>query len=199
MVHALPSSQAPAVDLCWHPALASQLSAVHGLLSSHVTLCPGAQPPPRQWSPVVHALPSLQVALLARCVQPMADKHASSLHGLPSSQPSAAPPTQPPSTHVSPMVHALPSLQGAAFAVYLQPRAASQLSIVQGLPSVQLRGLPPVHAVFQHVSLRVHALPSSHAPPCARCEHPVCASQPSAVHGLPSSQPLCWPLAQPPP
>jgi hypothetical protein len=61
-------------------------------------------------SPVVHALPSLHAAVLFVVTQPLAGLHESFVHALPSLQESAAPPTQVPLLHASPVVQALPSL-----------------------------------------------------------------------------------------
>jgi hypothetical protein len=48
--------------------------------------------PPEQASPVVHASPSLQLAVLLVWTQPLAPLHESSVQPLPSSQLSEAPP-----------------------------------------------------------------------------------------------------------
>jgi hypothetical protein len=48
--------------------------------------------PPEQASPVVHALPSLQLAVLLLWTQPLAALHESSVQTLPSSQLSEPPP-----------------------------------------------------------------------------------------------------------
>jgi hypothetical protein len=59
-VHALPSSHGPVWALWVQPALAVQLSAVHGLSSSHAPAARGvpAHAPPAHVSALVHASPS---------------------------------------------------------------------------------------------------------------------------------------------
>ena len=65
-VQALLSSQG-AVLLAWaQPVLGLQESVVHRLVSSQDTVVPPPQAPAEHFSPVVQALPSLQVAVLAR-------------------------------------------------------------------------------------------------------------------------------------
>ena len=128
---------------------------------------------------VVQALPSSHGAVLLVCVQPLEGSHPSSVHGLPSLQSGAGPPTQLPPLQMSLVVQALPSSQGALFGVFKQPVAGSQLSSVQGLPSLQLGAGPPTQLPPLQVSLCVHASPSSHAvpSPSAGFEHmPVAGS-----------------------
>jgi len=55
-----------------------------------------------------------------------------------SSQLAAAPAWHAPAEQTSPTVHALPSVQPAALATWVQPVPASQPSAVQTLPSLQL-------------------------------------------------------------
>jgi hypothetical protein len=108
---------------------------------------------------VVHALPSLQLAVLAALAQPVAATQLSSVHGLPSLQFGAAPPTQTLAAHLSLVVHALPSSQLAVLAVLTQPVAATQLSSVHGLLSLQFGAGPPTQAPAPlHLSLVVQAL-----------------------------------------
>ena len=59
------SSQAFGLAVWAQPVLGSQLSVVQSLLSlQSVGTAPGWQVPPEQMSPVVHAFPSLQAAVL---------------------------------------------------------------------------------------------------------------------------------------
>src|SRR5262249_60610252 len=69
------------------------------------------QPPAAQPSLCVQALPSLHGAVLLVWTPPVAGLQESLVHGLPSSQLGAAPPTQMPPLQVSLVVQALPSLQ----------------------------------------------------------------------------------------
>jgi len=96
---------------------------------------------------IVQALPSLQSASVLQ--QP-----ATGVPGL-----------HTPSAHVSPLVHTLPSSQGAALLVWTHPVAGSQLSSVQILPSSQFGGGPPTQAPLLHVSSVVQASPSSQGVP----------------------------------
>ena len=143
-VQLLPSSHVLAsLFACWQPATASHVSSVQGLPSSQLRACrPPVQLPAAQMSPIVQTLLSLQLAVFTTCEQPVAGSHASSVHGLPSSQPSACvPAVQDPSTHASPTVQAFWSLHAAVLLVCEQLAAAFtslQTSSVHGLPSLQL-------------------------------------------------------------
>jgi hypothetical protein len=120
-------------------------SSVHTLPSLQFGAGPPAQLPPLHVSPVVHAFPSVHDAVLFTCVQPVPGLHASSVHGFPSPQPSAGPPTQLPPLQVSFVVQALPSLQGSVFAACVQPVAGLQPSVVHTLPSLHVSAVPAVH------------------------------------------------------
>jgi hypothetical protein len=80
-----------------------------------------------------------------------------------------------------------------------QPLAGLHESVVHGLPSSQLNGVPDWHVPPEHVSLTVQALPSSHEPAAGVLEQPVAGTQESAVHGFVSAQltaaPVHWPDA----
>lgn len=65
----------------------------------------------------VHALPSLHAAVLFVNTHPLAGLHESLVHTLPSLQVSAPLPMHCPPEHVSVVVQALPSLQGAVLFV----------------------------------------------------------------------------------
>lgn len=171
---------------------------VHGWPSSHAKAGPAAQLPPMHASGSLHALPSVHAAVLAMCTQPLAELHESSVHGLPSLQPSEGPGVHRLFLQTSPAVQASLSVQAPPVGVCVQPPAASQLSSVQLLPSWQSRPVPGVHTELAHASPEVQALPSSHAPLNAWCVQPDSALQPSVVHGLPSSQPSAVPDLQSP-
>jgi hypothetical protein len=78
------------------------------------------QAPPEHWSPTVHGLPSLQVAVLFTFLQPSTGSQLSSVQPLPSSQLMGVPPLHTPEWHVLPVAqalpwsHALPSFAGCA-------------------------------------------------------------------------------------
>jgi hypothetical protein len=94
--------------------------------------------------------------------------HPSFVQDLPSSQPSAPPGTQVPFWHVSPTVHAEPSLHfNVSSAVNLHPLVGSQVSFVQGLPSSQLSGAPEVQVAPLQVSTPLHTFPSEQPVPGA--------------------------------
>jgi hypothetical protein len=112
-------------------------------------------------------------------------------------------------------VQPLPSSQGLVLFVKTHPPAELQVSVVQGLLSLQI-GVPatqpvegsqssaPLHAIPSsqmtvsrplhdpppQTSPVVHAFPSSHAFELLACEQPVVGSQASSVHALSSLQTL---------
>jgi hypothetical protein len=160
VVQAFPSSQGAVLLVCVQPVAGLQASSVQTLPSSQLGAAPPTHNPPEHVSPVVQALPSLQGAVLLACVQPVAGLQASSVQTSPSSQLGAVPPTHTPPEHVSPVVQALPSSQGAVLLVCVQPVAGLQASSVQTLPSSQFVGAPLTHTPPEHVSPVVQALPS---------------------------------------
>jgi hypothetical protein len=113
-------------------------------------------------SAVVQALPSSQGALLLLYTQPCKVSQLSSVQTSPSSQTGGAPPVQLPPLQVSPVVHASPSLHGAALFVNTHPCWESQLSSVHVFPSLHVSTDPPWHIPAEHVSEVVQASPSSH-------------------------------------
>ncbi len=117
LVHLLPSSQLVVLLAYLQPLALSQVSVVHRLLSLQTSALPPAQLPPLQVSPTVHALPSLQLAVLFSFLQPLVGSQVSIVQGLPSSQLGAAPPVQVPAAQASPVVQALPSLHAATLLV----------------------------------------------------------------------------------
>jgi hypothetical protein len=199
VVQALPSSQAAVLLLCRQPTMKSQESSVHTLPSSQLGGAPPTQIPPEQVSLVVHALPSLQGAVLLTCVQPEAGLQASSVHTLPSLQLGGAPPTQMPPAQVSLVVQALPSLHESVLLVCVQPDAGLQASSVHTLPSSQLGGAPPTQIPPAQASLVVHALPSSQGAVLLTCVQPVAGLHESSVQTFPSSQLGAVPPMQVPP
>src|SRR5215468_94231 len=130
--------------------MASQLSVVHGLLSLQLSAVPAVQVPawqvsaPLQASPSEHAVPSVT----AGCSQPFTASQVSVVHGLLSLQLSGVPGAQVPASQVSaplqtsPSEHAVPSGTAGCW----QPFTASQVSVVHGLLSLQLSGVPAVQA-----------------------------------------------------
>jgi len=160
---------------------------VHTFPSSQFGPGPPTQRPPEQVSPSVQASASSHGAVLFMWMQPTAGSQLSSVHTLPSSQFGPEPPMQTPPLHVSEVVHALPSLQGAALFAWTQPVAGSQLSSVQTLPSSQLGAGPPTQAPAEQVSPVVHASPSLQCAVLLTWVQPVAESQLSSVHTFPSS------------
>jgi hypothetical protein len=154
--------------------------------------------PPEQVSPVVHALPSLQLAVLLVWTQPLAPLHESSVQPLPSSQFGGGPPWHVPPEQVSPVVHALPSLQLAVLGMCTQPLAGLHESSVQPLPSSQFGAGPPWHVPPEQVSPVVQGLPSLQLAVLGVCTQPVDGLQLSVVHGLLSSHEMAA-LEQEPP
>ena len=64
------------------------------------------------------------------------------------------------------------------------------MSVVHGLPSLQTRGVPAVHALLWQVSVPLQTLESVHGVPFRTgvVTHPKIGSQLSVVHTLPSLQ-----------
>ena len=160
LVQAFASLQATVLGVFLQPLATSQLSSVHGLLSSQTTGLPAAQVPPLQASPLVQAEPSSQGAELLKDRQPLVPSHTSVVQAFPSSQVLMAPATQSLAAQRSPTVHGLPSSQRLPLAIWLQPLALSQESLVQRLPSSQFRGALPLHTPAAQLSTNVQALPS---------------------------------------
>src|SRR2546426_12431485 len=91
------------------------------------------------------------------------------VQGLPSLQLSAVPAAHVPAWHVSAPLHTLPSLHEVPFATAAcwQPCTGSHVSVVQGLLSLQLGGVPAVQAADGQGSELVQAFPSLHEVPFA--------------------------------
>ena len=136
----------------------------------------------------MHALPSLQAAVLFEWVHPVVVLHTSLVQTFPSSQLSAGPPTHVPLLQVSPEVQAFASLHVAALFVCVHPVAGLQASSVHTLPSLQLGAAPPTQTLPLQASAVVHAFPSSQSAVLSVCVQPLAGLQASFVQGLPSSQ-----------
>jgi hypothetical protein len=103
---------------------------------------------------IVQIVPSSQVPPV--CKQPVAEQ-VSVVQAFPSSQPVPVPLWQVPSVQTSPIVQGLPSLQGLLLLMIPQiPLAWSQVSVVQGLLSVQ--GEAPMQRPCEQTSPVVQAL-----------------------------------------
>src|SRR6266849_3669131 len=146
VVQAFPSLQGAVLLMCTQPVAGLHESSVLSFLSLQLGAGPPTHVPPAQVSFVVQAFPSSQEAVLLVCVHPLAGSHASSVQTLLSLQLGAGPPTHVPPEHVSLVVQAFPSLQGAVLLVCTQPVAGLQLSSVQTLLSLQLGAGPPTQA-----------------------------------------------------
>jgi hypothetical protein len=111
---------------------------------------------------------------------------------LASSQSRAVPAVQVPLWQVSVPLQASPSAHVVPFAtaVFWQPEAGLQLSVVQTLPSLQLSGVPAVQVPLWQVSSPLQASPSAHEEPLGSVGfwQPATGSQLFAVHGSLSSQ-----------
>jgi len=59
------------------------------------------------------------------------------------------------------LVHGFPSLQGAVLWTFRHPKPGTQLSSVQGLPSLQFNVVPETQELATQVSMPLHTLPSS--------------------------------------
>ena len=170
------------------PVGGSHESFVQGLPSLQFRAPPPPQLPPAQRSLIVHAFPSLHVAVLFVFTQPVDGLHESFVHTLPSLQFRGLPAPQLPPEHWSPTVQALPSLHVAVLFAFTQPVDGLHESLVHTLPSSQFRGLPAPQLPPEHWSPTVQALPSLHDAVLLVFTQPV-APQLSLVHGFPSSQP----------
>ena len=196
LVQALPSSQGAVLFSVLQPPAASQVSVVHGLPSSQGLALSGLQKPLLQMSPSVQLLKSSQANVLNGNTQPVNGSQVSSVHKLPSAQDNFAVKTQMPSLHTSPNVQLSLSLQALTLLTCAQPLTASQLSVVQGLLSLQLVASPDKHTLFLQWSPLVHSLASLQIPLSSGVDvQPVAMSQASALHGFLSSQTLAAPAA----
>jgi hypothetical protein len=88
--------------------------------------------------------------------QPPAGSQLSSVQLFESLQTGGGPPTHALSEHVSPVVHAFPSLHGLVLLACKHPLDGLHESSVQTLPSSQFGGAPPMHAPPEQTSPVVH-------------------------------------------
>jgi hypothetical protein len=167
-----------------HPATRSQLSVVQGLESLQASGVPAVHTPPWQVSWPLQMLAS-------------GHDEPSGSKGFPHTPP----------VHTS-LVHGLPSAQSAFTAqgwhpgicVFWQPLTGAQPSVVQGLASLQERGVPAVQTPLWQISAPLHTLPSAHEVPFSSgiVVQPKTGLQPSVVQGLASLQPSAAPAVQTP-
>src|SRR5439155_11450212 len=143
---------------------------------------------PLQASPSEQEAPSGTAALthLSSC-----GSQRSAVQALPSSHEGAGPGVQAPAWQVSAPSQKRPSEQEvpSATGVWMQP-LGPQESVVQGLLSSQLSGVPGVQAPAWQVSEPLQTLPSEQEAPSAAvtCEQPPVGLQASTVQGLASLQ-----------
>lgn len=198
VVQALLSSQLAALAVLTHPVSRLQESLVQGLPSLQLSAPAPVHAPPAHTSPVVQALASLQGRALNLSEQPNFTSQLSSVQTLPSLQ-EIATPAQLPAAHLSPLVQALPSSHTLALLLLMQlPVATSQLSVVQGLLSLQPFAAPGTQPLALQTSPTVHELPSVQGLALATWVHPVSAAQASSVQTLPSLQLTSGPGKQTP-
>ena len=191
LLHTLLVSQVVplATLLCPHPAAALvQTSVVHGLPSSQASVPAQVPEPALQTSPVVQALPSLQLLVLPVWVQPVEALQPSVVQTWLSSQLSALPATQVPlALHASFWVHTLLSaLQVVPWLTGVNtqlPLEGSQASLVHTLPSLQVVVVPATQPPLAQLSPTVQAFPSLQLAVLLVCWQPRIASQESSVQG----------------
>ena len=122
---------------------------------------------------------------------------------LPSLQLSGVPAVHAPLWQVSAPLQTLPSVQGVPFrtAVFVQPVAGLQVSVVHTFESLQLGAVPAAQPPFWQVSAPLHALPSLQAVPfdTFACWQPKVALHVSVVQAFASSQLRAVPAVQVPP
>jgi hypothetical protein len=172
------------------------------LVSAHVVplVTVGFEHTPDVQTSLVQGLPSAQLAAVLHdwqppigvFVHPLMGLQASVVHASLSLQLRAVPAVQVPLWHVSAPLQTLPSVHDVPLATLLavHPVAGLQLSVVQGLPSLHVSGVPAVQAPLWHVSAPLQRLPSGHAVPLVTLlwVHPVLALQPSVVQAFESLQ-----------
>jgi len=177
-VHIFPSSQLVPSGLAGFehmPVVGSQVPAVWHVSLAVQAIAAPVQTPARQASPVVQALPSLQVAPSAFAGfvhMPVAGSHVPAVwHESLAVQAMVAPPVQTPDLQESPVVQALPSLQEApsAFAGFGHiPVVASQVPAVwHWSVAVQVFVVVGVQTPALQASPVVQTLPSLQMVPSA--------------------------------
>jgi hypothetical protein len=188
--------QQPPMDECWQPVDGAQESAVQGLWSSQSGAVPGRQTPELQRSRPLQRLPSPQLVPSSSGVftHPTVETQLSCVQGLLSPQFRGSlvqlPATQRSFTvQASPSTQSLSETQQPATAACVHPLPESQASTVHGLPSSQSGAVPWVQVPDWQVSRPLQGSRSPQVCPLGTGVkvHPVAASQPSVVHGLPSS------------
>jgi hypothetical protein len=136
------------------------------------------------------------------CAQPETGLHESVVHAFKSLQLRVAPGAQRPLWQVSAPLHTLLSVHDVPFrtGVVEQPKAGTQLSVVQMLPSLQTSGVPAVHTPVWQVSAPLQTFPSAHGVPfsTAVAEQPLAGAQLSVVQTFASLQTSGVPAAQVP-
>src|SRR5262249_38487735 len=127
----------------------------------------------------------------------------------PSLQLSGVPAVQVPFWQVSAPSHTVLLGQGVPLPTFAcwQPLTASQESVVQGMVSLQLSGVPAGEVAFWQLSAPLHTVPSRHGVPLPTfaCWQPLTASQESVVQallslqlsGVPAVQVPFWQLSAP--
>jgi hypothetical protein len=172
---------------------------VQGLLSLHDFGAPLVHWPPAHTSPTEQPFPSSHGPPLLLNVQPVAGLQASVVQTFPSLQVMGWPALQLPPAQTSFAVHALPSLQGRVLFKKEQPLAGTQVSVVQGLLSLQTTAAPGRHAPARQASPVVQAFPSLQGFLLGVWRHPSLGSQASFVQALLSLQFSGAPALQLPP
>jgi hypothetical protein len=182
------------------------------LLSAQVVplVTVGFEHTPAVQTSLVHGLPSAQSAAMLQdwqppigvFVHPLMALQASVVHASPSLQLRAVPAVQLPLWHVSAPLQTLPSVHDVPLVtlVAVHPVAGLQPSVVQGLLSLHVSGVPAVQAPLWHVSGPLQRLPSGHAVPLVTLAwvQPVLGLQPSVVQAFESLQLRGVPAAQVP-
>jgi hypothetical protein len=212
-LQALPSvHEVPLATLVfWQPVAGTHESLVHALPSLQLGAVPAVHAPLWQVSTPLQALPSVQVVPFATTTfwQPEAGTQESVVHGFESLQLGGVPAAQAPAWQVSAPLQVSPSLHGLplATAVWRQPPAPSQVSVVQGLLSLQSRPPPGAHTPAWQSSSPLQALPSGHGVPFGTAVfwQPVAGTQVSVVHtlaslqlgGVPAAQAPAWQVSAP--
>lgn len=185
---------------CKHPQPASHLAVVHRFPSSgQVSGVPGrVHRPAKHLSVPLHKFPSAQLdpsAAFPGTQMPVSGTQVFAVQALPSlsdAHTTAAPAVQAPFEQTCPSQR-LPSGHAVPLARVVNEQApvrGLQASMVQGLPSLQVRARPLEHTPKTHDSAPLHRLPSEHGIPSTsvRFEHPSPGLQLSVVQELLSLQ-----------
>src|SRR5207247_667430 len=134
------------------------------------------------------------------CRQPLTASHESVVQTLPSLQLRGVPELQVPPPQTSRPLQTVASSHGLVLLVCWPPFTGSPVSVVQTLPSLQLRGVPGLQEPPPQTSRPLQTVASSHGLVLLSCWQPFTASQESSVQTLPSLQLRGVPgLQEPPP